>query len=109
MQLVKDIQDSKVVYYWGKPGKLTSPAFGQIEHARNWLISKIWSRYTGPERRKVVGDRRRDSDTSLEFSQNYNLKRQRPKGRRLTDLIETRVSVDLCPTRLQAALRSAWR
>lgn len=107
MQLVKDIQDSKVVYYWGKPGKLTSPAFGQIEHARNWLVSKIRSRYTGPERRKVVGDRRRDSDTSLEFSQNYNLKRQRPKGRRMTDLIETRISVDLCPTRLQAALKSA--
>ena len=106
MHLVKDIQDSKVVYYWGKPGRVASPAFSQLKHARNWLIGKIWSRYSGPERRKTVDDRRRDSDTSLDFSKTYNLKRQRPKGRRKTDLIETSVSVDLCPIRLQAALKA---
>lgn len=107
MHLVKDIQDSKVVYYWGKPDSLASPVFTQMKHARNWMIGKIWSRHSGPERRKTVDDRRRDSDTSLDFSKNYNLKRQRPKGRRKTDLIETRVSVDLCSTRLKAALKAS--
>jgi hypothetical protein len=107
MQLVKDIQDSRVVYYWRKAGETSSPPFVQLNQARNWLVSQIWSNYTGTERRKVVEDRRRDKTTSTLFSNDYSLKRQRPKGRRMTDLIEAKVSLDLCPIRLEAALHAS--
>lgn len=107
MQLVKDIQDSRVVYYWRKAGETSSPSFVQLNQARNWLVRKIWSNYTDAERRKVVDDRRRDKTTSTVFSNDYSLKRQRPKGRRTTDLIEAKVSLDLCPVRIEAALHAS--
>lgn len=104
MQLVKDIFDTRVVFYWSSADKPISPIFHQMDLARDWLVGKIWHRYSGAERRKVVRDRRRDARSSEDFSSQFNLKRERPKGRRATDLIEVKVDVDLCWSRVQSAL-----
>lgn len=105
MKLVKDIIDTKVVYYWNSSDRTVSPAFAQVALARDWLVSKIWSSYPGTERRRMVSDRRRDRQTSTLFSSRFDLKRAHPKGRRMTDLIETNVAIDRCLERVNQAMK----
>lgn len=100
MHLVKDLYQSKVVYYFLDSDIPDSPLFKSIEEARQWLIQLEQSKFKGKERRSRTTDRRRDPATSKHLAETMGLARSKPKGRRSTDLIEVEVAIDLYQERV---------
>lgn len=101
MRLVKDLVDSRIVFYWiDETDKRLSPDHATFQLAQEWWKSYMFSRYEGDERRKSIIDRRSDAEKRRRMEEQSNLSSISPYGRRHTDT-PVEVDIDLVAEKLK--------
>ncbi|GGC04244.1 hypothetical protein GCM10011352_33080 [Marinobacterium zhoushanense] len=101
MRLIKDLVDSRIVFYWiDESDKRLSPDHATFHQAQEWWKSYMFARYEGDERRKSVIDRRSDADKRRRMEAENKLSSISPYGRRQTD-VPVEVDLDLVAEKLE--------
>ncbi|WP_019623334.1 hypothetical protein [Amphritea japonica] len=104
MELVKDLSDSGIVFYWiDEAGVRISPELVTLNLANEWHQKILFESYSGQERRISVIDRRSDQDKRDSMIRNYISSQAFPKGRRITD-IPAEVDQDLVKEKLKTLI-----
>ncbi|WP_286238277.1 hypothetical protein [Neptuniibacter halophilus] len=104
MRLVKDLHRSSIVYYWNDTDDvMISPHLANLNLAKEWRDTYLFSLYAGEERRRSVIDRRQDESSRRAMDIALYVARIRPQGRRITDIPVT-VDIDLAADKLSVYL-----
>jgi len=95
MELVKDLTDEGIIYYWvDQSGEEMSPHLHSFSLAEEWRIRYLFSLYAGEERRASIIDRRSNLEKRKLMEKNHLSSRNNPLGRRKSD-IPAAVDIDL--------------
>ncbi|GAA0796075.1 hypothetical protein [Marinobacterium sediminicola] len=101
MHLVKDLIDSRIVYYWvDDDGETKSPLLSTFTLAEHWWKEKMFARHQGLERRRSVIDRRSNNEKRRRMHENHPFASINPQGRRSTDK-PPEVTFDLAASKLR--------
>ncbi len=102
MELVKDLSDSGIVFYWiDEVGGRISPELATLRLANEWHQEVLFESYSGQERRVSVIDRRSDQDKRDSMVRNYISSQAFPSGRRVAD-VTAEVDLDLAKEKLKS-------
>jgi len=102
MKLVKDLNDSGIVYYWLDDGGMRiSPEIPCITLAEEWRIKYLFSTYKGGERRHSIIDRRQNQDKRIDLERTYFVSLMKPDGRRIADT-PVKVDIDLVAEKIRS-------
>ncbi len=104
MELVKDLSDSGIVFYWiDEMGGRISPELATLNLAHEWHQQALFEAYSGEERRVSVIDRRSDRSRRDSMVRNYISSQANPHGRRASDVADE-VDLDLVKEKLKEFL-----
>ncbi|MBQ0785502.1 MAG: hypothetical protein KBT66_14820 [Amphritea sp.] len=104
MELVKDLSDSGIVFYWiDEAGGRISPELATLNLAHEWHQQALFEAYSGEERRVSVIDRRSDRNKRDSMLRNYISSQANPNGRRASDVADE-VDLDLVKEKLKEFL-----
>ena len=104
MELVKDLSDSGIIFYWvDEVGIRISPELATLNLAHEWYQQTLFDAYKGQERRVSMIDRRSDRCKRDAMVRNYISAQANPNGRRISDAA-AEVNLDLVKKKLKSYL-----